>query len=140
MSDARLRFTLRTPHDVIVDAPVTSARVLTETGHVGLRARMEPVVLAIEAGLVLLRVDGGTRFAGSAGGLLSCDGVQATLFTPLGVVGDDATAVQASLDRALAEPGAEQKVRASLDRLEGRILSELRRQPAASAAAAGGRT
>jgi F0F1-type ATP synthase epsilon subunit len=120
---------MRTPHDVIVDVPLTSVRVLTETGHVGLRPRMEPVVLAIEAGLLLLRADHGTRFAGSAGGLLSCDGLQATLFTPLGVAGDDAAAVRAALDRALAEPGAEQKVRAALDKLEGRILTELRRQP-----------
>jgi F0F1-type ATP synthase epsilon subunit len=129
---------MRTPHDVIVDVPLTSVRVLTETGHVGLRPRMEPVVLAIEAGLLLLRADHGTRFAGSAGGLLSCDGLQATLFTPLGVAGDDAAAVRAALDRALAEPGAEQKVRAALDKLEGRILTELRRQPETHAGAPGG--
>jgi len=129
MRDARLRFVVRTPHDIVVDRMVVSARVLTETGHVGLRARMESVVLAVEAGLALLRTGRGVQFAGSAGGLLSCDGVQATLFTPLGVVGDDAAAVQAALDRALEEPRAEQDVRATLDRLEGRILIELRRQP-----------
>jgi F0F1-type ATP synthase epsilon subunit len=124
-----LRFTIRTPHDVIVDTHVSSVRVLTETGHVGLRARMEPLVLAIEAGLVLMRSDGSTRFAGSAGGLLACDGVEATLFTALGVVGNDTDAVQSALARALAEPGAEQQVRATLDKLEGRILTELRRRP-----------
>lgn len=127
MSDERLRFIVRTPHDVVIDTLVTSARVLTETGHVGLRIRMEPLVLAVEAGLVLLRTDYGVAFVGSAGGLLSSDGRQATLLTPLGVTGSDAAAVQLALDRALAEPGAEQKVRATLDKLEGRILTELRR-------------
>jgi F0F1-type ATP synthase epsilon subunit len=122
-----LRFVVRTPHEVVLDAPVRSARVVTETGHVGLRPRMEPLVLAVEAGLVVLRTDNGVRFVGSAGGLLSCDGANATLFTPLGVAGDDAAAVRAALAAALAEPGAEQKIRATLDKLEGRILTELRR-------------
>jgi F0F1-type ATP synthase epsilon subunit len=129
MAEVRLRFVVRTPHAVVLDTDVVSARVLTQTGQVGLRARMEPVVLAVEAGLALLRSDRGVQFAGSAGGLLSCDGIQATLFTPLGVAGHDAATVQAALDRALEEPSAEQRVRAALDRLEGRILTELRRQP-----------
>jgi F0F1-type ATP synthase epsilon subunit len=129
MGDTDLRFVVRTPHAVVVDASVRSARVPTETGDVGLRLRMEPIVLAVEAGLVVLRKDRGRiEFAGSAGGLLSCDGATATLFTPLGFVGSDAEAVQAALNRALAEPDAEQTVRAELDRLEGRILTELRRE------------
>lgn len=139
MAEPRLRFIMRTPHEVVLDTPVVSARVATETGHVGLRPRMEPVVLAVEAGLALVRTDRGLRFAGSAGGLLSCDGTQATLLTPLGVVGDDAEAVQAALARALAEPGAEQKLRATLDKLETRILIELRREPAAGPGTAGDR-
>lgn len=139
MAETRLHFIVRTPHDIVLETDVISARVLTETGQVGLRGRMEPVVLAVEAGLALLRTDRGVQFAGSAGGLLSCDGIQATLFTPLGVVGDDAATVQAALDRALDEPSAEQKVRATLDKLEGRILNELRRQPVTRPAAAGDR-
>jgi F0F1-type ATP synthase epsilon subunit len=139
MPDARLRFVVRTPHEVVLDTTVVSVRVLTETGQVGLRARMEPIVLAVDAGLVVLRTDGDTQFAGSAGGLLTCDGHQATLFTPLGVVGPDATSVQDALNQALDEPGAEQKVRAALDRLQGRILAELRREPVAGPAAVGDR-
>jgi F0F1-type ATP synthase epsilon subunit len=137
MPDSRLRFVVRTPHDVVVDMMVASARVATETGQVGLRPRMEPIVLAVEAGLVVLRTEEGRRFAGSAGGLLSCDGREATLFTPIGVLGDNADAITGELERALAEPGAEQKVRATLDRLEGRILLELRRSPRARPSATG---
>lgn len=139
MPDSRLRIIVRTPHDVVIDTRVASARVLTETGQVGLRARMEPLVLAVEPGLVLLRLDHGIAFVGSAGGLLSCDESQATLFTPLAVTGPDAGAVQRALDRALAEPGAEQKVRATLDKLEGRILTELRRHPVGRPTAPGAR-
>jgi len=135
MADAALRLVVRTPHEVVLDTSVLSVRVLTETGQVGLRVRMEPTVLAVEAGLVLVRTDAGSSFVGCAGGLLSCDGRTASLFTPLGVVGDDAEGVRGALDRALAEPGAEQKVRAALDRLEGRILTELgRRAPGGPAA------
>jgi F0F1-type ATP synthase epsilon subunit len=137
MADTPLRFVVRTPHDVVIDTPVASARVLTETGQVGLRAKMEPLVLAVEAGLVLLRLDRGEFFVGSAGGLLSCDGRQATLFTPLGVAGPNAAAVQHALELALGEPRAEQKVRATLDKLEGRILTELRRHPGIRPASAG---
>jgi hypothetical protein len=92
---------------------------------------MEALVLAVEAGLVLLRTDEGVLFAGTAGGLLSCNGREAILLTPLGVAGPDARDVERALDRALAEPGTEQKVRTTLDKLEGRILTELRRHPVA---------
>jgi F0F1-type ATP synthase epsilon subunit len=125
----RLRFIVRTPHAVVVDEPVVSARVLAETGHLGLRPRMEPIAIAVEAGLVPMRADGRVEFVGVAGGLLACDGRVATLFTPLAVTGPDPAAIERALDRALAEPGAEQKLRAALDRLEGRILTELRRRP-----------
>jgi F0F1-type ATP synthase epsilon subunit len=131
MADVLLRFTVRTPVEVVVDVEVLGARVSTPSGHVGLRPRVEPLALAVEPGLVLLRSAEGTTFVGSAGGLLSCDGRQATLFTPLGVVGPDAKTVREALERALAAPGAELQIRATLDKLEGRILTELRRSPAA---------
>ena len=79
------RFVVRTPHEVVLDTTARSVRVLTESGHVGLRPRIEPMVLPIEAGLVLVRKDEGVMLVGSAGGLLSSDGRDATLFTPLGV-------------------------------------------------------
>lgn len=127
MADA-LRVLLRTPHHLALDRLVRSVRVLTETGHVGLRPGMEPLVLAVEAGLVVLRASDHVSFAGTAGGLLSCDGQTATLFTPLAVVGERPDQVRQALDQALAEPDAEMRLRAALDRLEGRIVAELRRR------------
>ena len=123
------RFIVRTPHDVVLDTAATSVRVLTDTGHVGLRPHMEPVVLPIGAGLVLVRADGRLTLIGSAGGLLSFDGREATLFTPLGVVGTDPDAIQRALDDALAAPDSELAARGRLSRLESRILGELRRGP-----------
>jgi F0F1-type ATP synthase epsilon subunit len=123
-----LRVIIRTPHETVLDTVVRSIRVLTDTGHVGLRRGGEAVVLAVEAGLVLLSTGNAVRFVGSAGGLLSSDGVEVTLFTPLAVTGEDPAAVRAALDRALAEPGSEMALRTTLDRLEERIVSELRDQ------------
>ena len=123
------RFVVRTPHEVVLETPATAVRVLTETGHVGLRQHMEPVVLPIEAGLVLVRADGRVTLVGSAGGLLSFDGREATLFTPLGVVGTDPATIERALDDALAAPDSELAVRVRLGKLQGRILAELRRGP-----------
>ena len=129
MAAATVRFVVRTPHEVVFDADVRSVRVLTETGHVGVRPRMEPLVLPVEAGLVLVHTDDHVAFVGSAGGLLSSDGMRVTLFTPLGVVGTDPKAIRAALDQGFAAPGSEFAVRARLGKLEGRILAELHGQP-----------
>ena len=123
------RFIVRTPHEIVLDTAASSVRVLTEGGHVGLRPHMEPVVLPIEAGLAIVRADGRITLVGSAGGLLSSNGHEATLFTPLSVVGTDPVAIQRALDEALAAPDAELAARARLGKLEGRILAELRRGP-----------
>ena len=129
MSDAALRFVVRTPHEIALDASITSVRLRTETGLVGLRARMEPIVIPVEPGLLVVRAKGTVTFVGSAGGVLASDGRQATLFTPLAVVGNDAAAVQQAIDRALAEPDSEMAVRVTFGKLEGRILTQLRRRP-----------
>ena len=97
MNDTHLRFIIRTPHDVLFDAAVRSVRVRTDTGHVGIRPKMEPVVLPIEAGLVIVRTGRAVELVGSAGGLLVWDGNEATLFTPLGVAGTDPTVIQLEL-------------------------------------------
>jgi F0F1-type ATP synthase epsilon subunit len=128
VNDTHLRLIIRTPHEVLFDGAVRSVRVRTDTGHVGIRHRMEPVVLPIEAGLVIARTDRGVELVGSAGGLLVWDGSEATLFTPLGVAGTDPTVIQQELDRALAEPGSELAVRATFGKLERRILTELRQR------------
>lgn len=126
MADRFFRFVVRTPHDIVLDTQASSVRVPTETGYVGIRQHMEALVLPIEAGLVVVRLDGRVTLVGSAGGLLTADGGQATVFTPLAVVGTDPVAIQRALDDALAAPDSELAVRAKLGKLEGRILTELR--------------
>ncbi|MGE0813345.1 MAG: hypothetical protein AB7O28_21730 [Vicinamibacterales bacterium] len=132
-----LRVVVRTPHEVALDVEARSLRVLTESGHVGLRPRMEPVVLAVDAGLVLVRTAAGERFVGTAGGLLTCDGGVVTVYTPLAVTGDSAAEISAALEAALAEPGSDLVLRTALDRLEGRIVAELRRTAAPPAGGPG---
>lgn len=129
MNDTRLRFIVRTPHEVFFDAAVKSVRVRTDTGHVGIRPRMEPMVLPIEAGLVVVRTDRDVGLVGSAGGLLVWDGSEAKLFTPLGVAGTDPALIRQQLDRVLAEPDSELAVRATFGKIERRILTELRQRP-----------
>jgi F0F1-type ATP synthase epsilon subunit len=129
MSPATIRFVARTPHEVVFDGEVRSIRVLTETGHVGVRPRTEPLVLPVEAGLVLVRAVDHVTLVGSAGGLLSVRHGQATLFTPLGVVGTDPVAIRKALDQALTTPNSEFTIRAKLGKLESQILTELHAQP-----------
>jgi len=123
------RFIVQTPHTTVLDTQASSVRVLTESGHVGIRLHMEPVVMPIESGLLLVHSTDTLTFLGSAGGLLSGDGHEATLYTPLAVTGADAASVQRALNDALAAPDSELTVRTRLGRLESRILSELERGP-----------
>ena len=126
-----LELIIRTPHEVVVKAPLLGARVPTPTGMVGLRPRGEPQLLAIEPGLVILR-DGAPRFAATAGGLLECDRERALLYTPFAVVGDDEGEVLAALDRASALPDGELALRRQLGEIEQRIVRELRQGPRAT--------
>ena len=126
------QFIVRTPHEVALDSFVKSVRVLTETGHVGLRPRMEPTVLAVEAGVVharLLAADPHPKmFIGTAGGLLMCDCNAATLLTPLAVVGENEDSIVRQIDDLMQQSTSEFEARATLSKLEGHILSELRRE------------
>jgi F0F1-type ATP synthase epsilon subunit len=122
----QLRFMVRTPREVVWEFDVTSLRVPTESGQVGLRPRVEAMVLAVESGLVLARYDDSFRFIGSAGGLLRCDGERASLLTPLAVMGEDEDEVMTALEQALAQPNAEIEVRLILSRLPRSLLRELR--------------
>ena len=123
---------IRTPHEVILETSVRSARVPAETGQVGLRPRTESTVLAVEAGVIhVSRIAAGSAiesFIGTAGGLLMCDRNTATLLTPLAVVGDSERAIEEQLDDLMHQPGSELEARAALSKLEGHILSELRRE------------
>jgi len=130
MNHQLLRVMIRTPRETVVDQNVSSMRVSTQSGQVGLRPRGEPNVLAIEAGLIVLRLENGMKYVGTAGGLLHADGESASLLTPLAVVGDDVESVSQELETLLSTPNEEMEVRQMLGRLEGRILSELRQEDA----------
>jgi len=127
MAEHTLRLRVRTPQAGVFDDPVTSLRVPTDTGQVGLRPDSEASALVVEPGLVLATNAGGLRFIATAGGLLRCDGTEATLLTPLAVVGDSANVVGAQLEEALGVPRADLELRSVLQRLETGILQELRR-------------
>lgn len=125
----QLRLVIRTPRGAVFDGPVRSVRLPTESGQVGLRARQEPLVLAVEPGLLVLHADTGTHFAATAGGLLEAAREQSNLYTPFAVVGAAGSDVLDALDHALATPGAELAARRRLDEIERRILRQLRRSP-----------
>jgi len=126
MAETCLHVTVRTPHAVVYEADVASLRVPTESGQVGIRPRTEATLLAVEVGLVLVHTSAGTQFVGTAGGLLSCDGVSATLLTPLAVVGDTEQTILDELEHALQEPSEEMQARTTLGKIEGEILHEMR--------------
>ncbi len=126
MSNRSLKLIVHTPREVVLETQVSSLRVPVESGQVGLRARVEPLVLAVEPGLVLVRVGDTYQFVGTAGGLLRCDGRVANLLTPLAVRGDDEGEVISDLDAKLAQPSLEMEARETLGRLQSSILHELR--------------
>lgn len=127
-----LQLVIRTPHEVTLKTSVWSARVLTESGHVGLRPRTEPMVIAVEPGLMNIhRINDETSaemFVGTAGGLMLCEHNTATLLTPLAVFGDNETSIVEQLDNLMQRPDSEMEARATLSKLEGHILTELRRE------------
>jgi len=127
VAEETLRLVVRTPQGGVFDERVTSLRVPTDTGQVGLRPRAEAAALVVEPGLALAASTAGFRFVATAGGLLRCDGKEAVLLTPLAVIGESAGAVRAELEEALGTPSPDLALRAALQRLETGILQELRR-------------
>lgn len=126
MNESLLQLIVRTPHRVVVETFVRSLRVPTATGQVGLRPRCEPLVLAIEARLILAYTHDGLRFVGTAGGLLTCDGKTATITSPVAVIGESQEQLQQELNRILGEPTEDMQARTALQRLEAGILNEIR--------------
>jgi F0F1-type ATP synthase epsilon subunit len=135
-----LHFTVRTPHDVVLEIEARSIRIPTESGQAGLRPQNEPQIVAVEPGLLVVQTDANqTRFIGTAGGLLVTERARATLMTPLAVAGSDRDSIMKELQTALGEPNEEMQARAMLANLEDEILRELRRKPSGVAAREGNR-
>lgn len=126
-----LGLVIRTPHQVVLAQRVDGVRVPTVTGQVGLRPRGEPVLLAIEPGVVLIKTKNVLNFAATAGGLCESDREHATLYTPFAVLGRDADEVITALDQALSATDSEIAVRRRLGELEQRIVAQLREHPRA---------
>ena len=120
-----LKLIVRTPREVVVETDARSIRVLTETGHVGLRPKMESVILTVEAGLALVHRENSFLFLGTAGGLLKCDGTVATLLTPLAVAAENQESVMRELQKQLSEPKAELAVRTTINNIQSSILTEI---------------
>jgi F0F1-type ATP synthase epsilon subunit len=135
---SRLTVELRTPHAVVLSRALRSLRVPTETGLVGLRPRGEVMSLVVEPGLLVMRHDDGVAFAATAGGLLEADATHATLYTPFAVVGDEAGALLAALDRAVNAADSELAARRQLGELERRIAEEAGRSRRHGAGRGGG--
>ncbi|MCA9266362.1 MAG: hypothetical protein KDA60_21025 [Planctomycetales bacterium] len=127
-----LQVTVRTPNALVLQQSVDSLRVPTQTGQVGLRARCERSVLAVEPGLIVCRGGDGEFFAGTAGGLLRTDGRMATLLTPIAVAGSDVDEVTHRLDDLLSTPTEEAEIRRALEQVENQILQELNEPARAS--------
>jgi F0F1-type ATP synthase epsilon subunit len=126
MNRRGLHVVVRTPREVVAELDVQSLRVPTDTGQVGIRPRAEATVTPIEPGLVLARTAERLRFLATAGGLLRAAAFEAVLLTPVAVLGDDAAAVVAAVDAAVAGPDPEHELREAIKRLETGLLREVR--------------
>ncbi len=129
-----LELSIRTPRAEPFHGGVRALRVPAETGHVGIHPGIEPMVLAVEAGLVVVTTeDQQTLFCASAGGLLTAGRDRCELYTPFAVIGSSDEKMLAELDSMLATPDAELLARRQLSDLEQQILRELH-QPNAGVA------
>jgi len=133
MPDPTLRFLVRTPHAEVLRREISSLRVPTETGWVGLLPGAERSVLVVEPGLVVVRSGSSTSLVGTAGGVLRVERHAVTLLASVAVAGDDARAVRQALDALAGEPSAEMELRRRIEALERGLLAESRSR-------AGGRT
>lgn len=129
MADRMFQVTVLTPHETMLEVEAVSLRLPAETGQVGLRPGAEPTVLAVEAGLALIRTPDRVHYVGTPGGLLRCDGKSAQLLTPFCVLGSAPREVAQSLREAVSQPREEMRARKALETLEERILSDLRSSP-----------
>lgn len=122
-----LELIIRTPREVALDERVSSVRVPSETGQLGIRPRGEPFLTAVEPGLVVFRVGAELRVAGTVGGLLMSDRERCELLTPFAVVGTEDEVIRA-LEEQGRDPEPELEARRRLGELEQRIVREIGRR------------
>ena len=129
MASRELKVLIQTPDASVVEAGFDAARVPTRTGQVGLRPDMEPLVLVVEPGLVVLRRGDDTLYVGTGGGILDVSASGARLLTPFAIQGASPDDVLAELDAHMGTPSSELLARRRLGELEERILEQLKQQP-----------
>lgn len=122
---AELRLVLRTPSRVVFEGTVSAVRWPSPSGQVGLRPGAEPLVSALEPGLVLIRSGEARLIAGTAGGVARHDGRETELFSPFAAVGT-AEEVLEALARARGSGEGELAALRHLRELEQRITVEVR--------------
>jgi F0F1-type ATP synthase epsilon subunit len=127
-----LQLVILTPAERVFEGELSSVRLPTETGLAGLRPGGEPMVLALEPGLLILRGRDATRFAATAGGLAESDRERCTIYTPFAAIGDSEAAMERTLEDLLSTPPAEMVARKRLEELEHRVVEELTRPPGAA--------
>lgn len=139
MSGDEFGITVRTPRRVVLETNVLALRVPTETGQVGLRPRCEPIVLAIEPGVLRWRAVRGRGVVATAGGLLHCDGRQVVVLTPIASAGDDEQTVMRALEGGGDAVPLEWQVRRLVGKLQERLWQELTNSSAGAADTTGTR-
>jgi len=123
-----LELVVRTPHAEVLRRSVTSLRVPTDTGSVGVLPGAERAVLAIEPGLAVAEDANGRILVGTAGGILRLEAARATLLSPLAIVGDDADTVRAEMGALSREPSADMELRRRIDMLERGLAARSQRR------------
>jgi F0F1-type ATP synthase epsilon subunit len=126
MSEGKILAVIQTPNQIVFEAPVSAMRVPTQTGQVGIRVGMEPLVLIVEPGLVSLRDAEKTSFVGTSGGLLDAARDVVRFLSPVAIVGSSPEAVLDELNAQLGMPDSELMARRRLGELEARIIEELK--------------
>jgi hypothetical protein len=86
---------------------------------------MESTILTVEAGLALVHRQESILFLATGGGLLTCDGIVATLLTPLAIVAENEEHVMRELQQLLSDPQAELEVRTTISNIQSSILTEI---------------
>lgn len=126
MPNPTILLLIQTPSVTVVDRRVRALRVPTQTGQVGIRPGIEPLVLIVEPGLVSLVDEEETSYVGTAGGLLEASRVAVKLVTPFAITGTSPDQILTELNAQLGTPNSELVARRRLGELEARLIEQLK--------------